>query len=136
MGGDRGFSLIAVLVAMSILAVALVAVAELFGTAASSNIRSRDVTAATILAQQKVVELRPAPAGEGVDDIDQFGRPVTGDGEPPPGAIYTRRWIVEASPGTVTGLVIDVRVSRATSANAAGRAPDGARLVTFKAGPL
>ncbi len=55
---ERGFSLVEVLVAAALLATALISVAELFGIATRSNIAARNTTAASILAAQKVEELR------------------------------------------------------------------------------
>jgi type II secretory pathway pseudopilin PulG len=55
---ERGFSLIETLIATGILAVSLVSLASLFAVAIRSNIASRTATNATVLAQQKLEELR------------------------------------------------------------------------------
>lgn len=53
-----GFSLIEVLIATAILATSLVAVAQLFAVATKANTSSRTSTFATVLAQQKMEQLR------------------------------------------------------------------------------
>jgi prepilin-type N-terminal cleavage/methylation domain-containing protein len=68
---ERGFSLIEVLIAAGLLATALMAVAELFGIAARSNIAARNTTAASVLAAQKIEELRALSWG-----VDAAGLPT------------------------------------------------------------
>ena len=54
----HGFSLIEVVVAMSLLATALASVAQLLAVASRANATARDVTLASVLAQQKLEQLR------------------------------------------------------------------------------
>lgn len=106
---EAGFSLVETIVATALLATAVVTLAQLFGVAVRRNLASRDTTYATILAVQKLEELRAAltiaPDGDPdwdpdwdpdgapgsalqentvgwVDYVDQFGRTL-GDGETP-----------------------------------------------------
>jgi prepilin-type N-terminal cleavage/methylation domain-containing protein len=72
MRSERGFSLIEVIVATGVLVVALVSLSEVFGMAIRSNIASRATTHATILAQQKLEELRGLTWG-----FDTEGLPVS-----------------------------------------------------------
>src|SRR4051794_2945724 len=70
---EGGFSLIEALVAAGLLAVALVTLSELFVAAMRTNLDSRSTTYATVLAQQKVEELRALtwgfdPAGIAITD--------------------------------------------------------------------
>src|SRR3954454_23037598 len=94
---DGGFSLVEVLVATGLLAGSLVTLASLFGIAMRSNLAARNVTYGTVLAQQKVEELRatsgltPSPATAldvstpgFVDYLDQFGRSLGGGPTPMP----------------------------------------------------
>jgi type II secretory pathway pseudopilin PulG len=170
---ERGFSLLEALIATGILAVGLLSVAHLFGLAVRSNIASRTTTNATVLAQQKLEELRaltwsfdlqgmpvsdtstdttvvveqpnggtglsqsPANALQEntpgfVDYIDQFGGMRGGGANPPPDAIYTRRWAIEPLPANPDSLIIQVRVMRTAVASAADRLPEEARLTTVK----
>ena len=67
-----GFSLIEVLVATGLLATALVTLAQLFGLSTRSNIGSRNTTYATVLAEQKLEELRGLTWG-----FDSSGLPMS-----------------------------------------------------------
>src|SRR5687768_2776638 len=156
---EDGTSLIEVMVATGILVVALVSLAQLLTTAIRDNLTARNATYATILAGQKIEELRAlawSADGEGfalsdpalsrspsgtlttntagfVDYLDQFGH-LLGDGtDPPEGAVYTRRWAIEPSPDNPADtLVIQVVVTRTALRSNVGRQPDEARLVTAK----
>jgi len=112
---NRGFSLIEVLVATSLLVVGFAAVAYLLIAATAVNGSARHATQAATLAQEKMEELRGLPIDDGAlsrsppgsldADVDGFhDEPVAG---------YRRRWSIAplpASPADV--LVIQVVVSR------------------------
>ena len=132
-GRQDGFSLIEVCIAAGLLGTAIVALAALFTLSIGANLTARHRTYATILAQQKLEELRVAggalgPAA-GMDFLDASGRRVAG---PPMGlAAYERQWWVEplaAAPPGLMLLRVEVR-PRAASAGAvrlvtaAGAAP-------------
>jgi type II secretory pathway pseudopilin PulG len=67
-----GFSLVETLVAASLLATALVALAELMAVAVRTGATARDVTMATTLAQQKLEQLRGLAWG-----FDALGLPAS-----------------------------------------------------------
>lgn len=69
---QSGFSLAEVLVATGILATALVSLAQLFAMSIQSNNAARDTTYATVLAQQKLEQLRALAWG-----FDEVGLPVS-----------------------------------------------------------
>jgi type II secretory pathway pseudopilin PulG len=69
---QAGFSLVETLVATAMLAVSLVALAELFGIAAKSNATARNSSFATTLAQQKLEQLRGLTWG-----FDTLGLPIS-----------------------------------------------------------
>jgi type II secretory pathway pseudopilin PulG len=69
---EAGFSLAEVMVATGIMAAALVTLAQLFGVATRTNIGSRNTTYASVLAEQKVEELRSLTWG-----FDPLGLPMT-----------------------------------------------------------
>ena len=73
-GGARaaGFSLLEVLVATTLLAAALAAVAQLFAVATKSNFSAKATTFAALLAQQKMEQLRGLTYG-----FDVLGLPMT-----------------------------------------------------------
>ena len=68
----RGFSLLEVLVATTLLTVSLTALAQLFAIATRANSSARATTYATVLAQQKMEQLRSLTWG-----FDRLGLPLT-----------------------------------------------------------
>ena len=66
---DHGFSLVEVLIATGILATALVTLAQLFAIATRSNYNARNVNYATVLAEQKLEELRALSWGYDSDGL-------------------------------------------------------------------
>jgi type II secretory pathway pseudopilin PulG len=102
-----GFSLVEVLVAAGLLATVLVSLAELFALSARANLASRNTTYASILAAQKLEELRSLawgfdPGGAAVTDTgsDTAVSPVAASGgtglQPsPPGTLQanTGGWV-------------------------------------------
>jgi prepilin-type N-terminal cleavage/methylation domain-containing protein len=129
---DAGFSLVEVLVAAFLLAACLVGIARLFAIGVASNSIARHGTTASVLAAQKMEQLRRepvlTPSGAGtlqvatsgyVDRVDQ----------------YIRRWSIERAPASGTALVVQVLVTRRTDRGAADqgavlRAPEEARIVS------
>ena len=67
-----GFSLVEVLVATVLLATAILTVAQLFGIAIRSNMSARSTTSTTLLAQQKLEQLRGLTWG-----FDSAGLPIS-----------------------------------------------------------
>ena len=146
----RGFSLLEVLVATSVLGVALAALAQLFAVAIHLNARARSMTFAVLLAEQKVEELvadaglGPSPAGAldrntpgYCDYVDRNGHSLGGDTAPPPGAVYLRRWSIETLPvHPDTTFVLQVLATRshvtADAASDVTRRPDTVRLVLIR----
>jgi type II secretory pathway pseudopilin PulG len=143
---QRGSTLVEALVATLIVATGVLAMAQLLSMAATSGAASRVTTVATILAEQKLEQLRasvwdlaPSPASLEqntpgyVDHIDAHGR-VAGDGTTPPAAAaYTRRWSIAPLPADPNAVLVQVHVSRRTSAGdrRGSRRAEGARLVTL-----
>lgn len=105
----RGFALLDALFATTLLIVCVLSLAQLFVLAARANEAARQMTMGSILAAQKMEELRFAPrsAGfEGSDRIDEF----------------TRQWAITPFGGDPQeGAVLDVRVT-----------PGGVRLLTLR----
>jgi len=69
---EGGFSLLEVLVASTIMAVALTTLAQLFVMSTNSNVGAKSTTYAAVLAQQKMEQLRGLAWG-----FDTLGLPVT-----------------------------------------------------------
>jgi type II secretory pathway pseudopilin PulG len=97
---ERGFSLLEVVIAAGMVAGAFAALAQVLAVSIASNLSARSGSAATVLAVQKMEQLRGLPWGArapGVDYLDLAGNVLGEGGESPPGAVYVRRWSVELS---------------------------------------
>lgn len=93
----KGFNLIEVLVAITVIGIGFLAVASMQGTSISGNNRSSYMTEATYLAQDRIEQFRStAYAG-----ITTAGSPQTNiDEKGIAGGIFTRSWaVVTDSPG-------------------------------------
>lgn len=102
-----------VLVATGVLVTGITALLQLFIVATRANVEARAVTYATVLALQKVEELRAAPfpdPGDATEYLNARGvRLATGAG----GALFERHWMVEPLPAQPADtVVITVRVWR------------------------
>ncbi|MBI2833126.1 MAG: prepilin-type N-terminal cleavage/methylation domain-containing protein [Acidobacteria bacterium] len=71
--GERGFSLIEVLISVSLLSITALGVAQLFAVAGRANIGARGQTSTAVLAVQKMEQLRSLTWGY---DRNQNGSPV------------------------------------------------------------
>ncbi len=71
---SRGFSLVEVLVSMGLLTVVSLGVAQMFGIATRANYTAKGQTSTTVLAEQKIEELRSLMWGF---DTEGLGLPVT-----------------------------------------------------------
>jgi type II secretory pathway pseudopilin PulG len=153
--GQDGFSLVEVTIATGLMASALVGLGQMFTIAISSNRAARVLTYTTVLAEQKLEQLRglgwafdnagqpvsdaalsPSPADTmtrntpgWVDYVDQFGQ-VLGEGVlRPPKTVYIRRWSLEpllADPANT--IVIQVLVTARKDRGAADNAGSQSRL--------
>ncbi len=72
MRSDEGFSILEVLVAIAVLSVAVVGLAQLFGMSTRVNANAKNTTYASLLAQQKMEQLRGLMWG-----FDALGLPLT-----------------------------------------------------------
>ena len=133
-----GFSLIEVMIASAILGCAVLSVAQLVATATSATADARRVSEATLLAWQKIDELRslafafddsgrsvsdpvlgPSPAGTLTSDTDGYVERVDD--------LYRRRWAIATAAGNPDLLILRVRVV------AAGRDHELASAATLRA---
>ena len=74
---DRGFALLDALLASTLLVVGVLSLAQIFALAARANGTARHLTIASVLAAQKIEELRSMPwrvPDEGLDRIAEFTR--------------------------------------------------------------
>ena len=132
-----GFSLIEVMVASAILGCAVLSVAQLVATATAATADARRVSEATLLAWQKLDELRslafafddaglpvtdpdlsPSPAETLTNDIDGYVERLDNQ--------YRRRWAIAPAAGNPDLLILRVRVV------AIGRENELASAVTLR----
>jgi Tfp pilus assembly protein PilV len=117
---EDGFSLLEALIAAGVLVAGITAVLQLWLVAAHANVEARDATYATVLAAQKMEELRAAPfpdPGGTTEYLDARGDRLSAG---PDGAAFERRWTVEpllADPDAAR--VVIVRVWRRGAAHRA-----------------
>ncbi|MCC7416823.1 MAG: prepilin-type N-terminal cleavage/methylation domain-containing protein [Acidobacteria bacterium] len=110
MRSSRGVSLVEVLVATTVMSVGITALAHLFVLAMAANVRARASTIATMLAQEKMEQLRadgdlaPSPAGALARDLAGYHDAADGG--------FVRRWSVEPLPADPDVLVLQVVVWR------------------------
>jgi general secretion pathway protein I len=68
---ERGFTLLEVMVALAVLALALTAVSDVVGGALRNHVRARQLDVATMLARGKLAEIEAGYEQEGFRDFDQ-----------------------------------------------------------------
>ena len=78
---EHGFSLVEVMVATTILVIGVASLLQLFILAAASTAAAGDMTWATVLATQKLEEIRSEPWGVAASGEDRIG-------------LHVRRWTV------------------------------------------
>lgn len=130
---NDGFSLVELLVASALFVGAIAVLAQTFVVAARANVEAQYATYATVLAMQKMEELRstsmPIEVVDAVDYADVRGD-ILLEGADSARAAYERRWTVEPLVMTVNAFVITVIVSRRGAASSPGRV----RLITIRRG--
>lgn len=117
---QRGFSLVETIVATSLLATALVALAQLVGAGVQSGTAARARAATTLMAEQKMEQLCALPwatlaamASDATDYLDTAGDEQCAAADGACGdAVYVRRW--SATPASFSSgvliLEVDVRL--------------------------
>jgi Tfp pilus assembly protein PilV len=135
---DEGFSLIESVMACGVLAAGVLSVVQLFGLAASMSAASRQMTGASILAAQKLEELRSTSApASGADRLDRFGAIVVDEGGERPIA-YRRRWTVTEAGANLIAISVDVSPYRrgAPDREDGPAGIDVVRLTTLRPGAM
>ena len=117
---QRGFSLVETIVVTSLVAMALVALAQFIAIGMQSGAAARARAAATLMAEQKMEQIRSMPwteiaAAPGIvtDYLDASGNQQCVDASIPCGdAVYARRWSARpaAFSGDVLFIEVDVRL--------------------------
>ena len=116
---NRGFTLLETVVATGVLLVCLGGIAPLFLAVTRANQHGRGLTIGTLLASEKLEELRlehPALGGSvdqnvpGFSDLHDAGGQLLGAGHPVSGATHVRRWSIAALARRPATFVFQVRV--------------------------
>ena len=89
-GEQGGFTIIEVMIALLVLLVGMAGVLSLQLTAMQATSFSRHATEASVLAEDKIEQLRTVPVGDLVSDSDQ----VDARGIPDLTALYSREWTI------------------------------------------
>ncbi len=152
---DHGFTLIEVLVALAVVTIGLMSVAQLTLLTSRANGTSQDAGYATTLAGQKLHELQSAVAGSqsitpadatfraapgAFDYLNRAGQSVSQAGPPPGAAVYVRRWSIRPIAGATdpraVGIEVTVaRVRRLISGELSDATPfDVVRLTAIQTG--
>lgn len=136
MRSARGFSLIEVLVATTVMVVGVATLAQLFALALNANAAASQTTMVTVLAQQKMEQLRAEPFDLPRSPPDALTRDTPGFCDLVDG-VYVRRWSVETLPSNPDTLVFQVLVTHARVrasfvGHRASRGPGEVRLLSMK----
>lgn len=116
---QRGFSLVETIIATSLLAGALVTLAQFVGAAVQSGAAARTRAATTLMAVQKIEQIRglswaaiAATASQTTDYLDASGNERCPGANVPCGeAVYTRHWSSTPASFSAGVLIIEVDVS-------------------------
>lgn len=108
--GNRGFTLIEMMIALVLFGVGLMALAQALPNGLSVRDKARRMTVATSLAQESVEQLRNLPF-----DAGQLSAGAHSDPDNPINGAYVRRWTVENNMPVQNMKRVTVRVSFPTS---------------------
>jgi prepilin-type N-terminal cleavage/methylation domain-containing protein len=136
MQSERGFSIVEVLIALTVVVAGVCGLAQLFVLATAANMQAADTTRATVLARQKIEQLRTEPFDQPRSPPDALTRDTPGFFDVAD-RMFIRRWSVETLPADVNTLVLQVLVihERHRMAAASARAatnPGNVRLFSVR----
>ena len=131
---QRGFSLIETILATSLIAVALVSLAQFVAASSHTGAVARARAATTLMAEQKMEQIRALPwatlastSDAVIDYLDASGHERCPQAMTPCGdAVYIRRWSATPAPSMAGVLIIQVDVE------SVGHAHGSSTLVTAR----
>ena len=142
---ESGFSLAETLVALALLAGALLGLARMFTTATAVVTTARHITMGSILASQKLEELRTVASGpppapdvrDGIEFVDRAGV-AAANAETATNVTYTRQWWIRPLPSdrdhvSVISVTVTPGAVRRGRSESAPRRADEVVLVTMQA---
>jgi prepilin-type N-terminal cleavage/methylation domain-containing protein len=92
---EAGFTLVEVLVALAVLAIAFSGIAMMGSSTMSADSHGRQQSAATLLAQAKLEELRALRRSDPAWDAGSHSEAGLFEDGSSGGGLYTREWVVE-----------------------------------------
>jgi type IV pilus assembly protein PilV len=101
--GERGFTVIEVLIALLVLLLGMAGILSLQLTSIEATGYSRHATEATVLGEARMEELRTSPIAAAASGTEQ----VDARGVPDPQGLFTRAWQIVPGPSTA----VTVRVT-------------------------
>ena len=117
MRSARGFSIVELLIATTIVVTGVCGLAQLFVLALAANVQAEQTTRATVLARQKIEQLRAEPFDVPRSPPDALRRDAPGFFDVVD-ETYIRRWSVETLPVDVETVVLQVVVVHERRRNA------------------
>ena len=102
---DGGFTLIELMIAMTVLIIGIAGILSMQMTAMRSSAYSRHATEASVLGEDTMEALRTVPVASIVDTAAES---INEHGIPDAGGLYTREWTI-TDDGTIATLVVVVR---------------------------
>lgn len=94
-GGEKGFSLIELLIAMSVLAIGMLAAASMQYSAVRNNTQGNVSTQASMLAKSQLEMLKNQDIGSAVLAAGDYSDATPIDENGNPGGIYNRSWRID-----------------------------------------
>jgi type IV pilus assembly protein PilV len=107
--GNKGFTLIEVLITIAIFAIGVLAVASMQYWSVRNTASGNIMTLASNLARAQMEELKSKPDVTALVDGASPNNPIDADGNP--GGIFTRTWVIANPLGGSTSRRIDVTVA-------------------------
>lgn len=95
LGGEKGFSLIELLIAMSVLAIGMLAAASMQYSAVRNNTQGNVSTQASMLAKSQLEMLKNQDIGSAVLAPGDYSDATPIDENGNPGGIYNRSWRID-----------------------------------------
>ncbi|MBF0527552.1 MAG: prepilin-type N-terminal cleavage/methylation domain-containing protein [Deltaproteobacteria bacterium] len=107
-----GFSLVEVMIAMTLFSVALLGIAQMQITAFKTNSQANNISRASVYASDKLEELRALGRNNFSDpQLAAGNHPATGDPTQPTITPFTRTWTITDNYDTGTAVVISKSIS-------------------------